>query len=303
MRKLLFAFVAALVLAAFGPAHAALKVVATTSDIAAIAREVGSSRVMVEDLSGGQPDIHFVEPKPSMIRRAADADLLVVIGAELEAGWLPPLLQTARNSRILPGASGYLDLSREMALLEVPTGVVSRAMGDVHAAGNPHYWLDPQNGIRMARAIAERLGELDPGGRQDYDRAAAAFERKITDKTAEWRVALAPLAGKPVITYHKSFEYLARAFGFRIVDQIEPKPGIAPTASHLNRLIERIRSEKIALALVEPFREQRSGQFLAEETGIRVAIIPGMTGDVPGINTYAGLFDRIVAELGKAGAP
>lgn len=284
-----------------GSALAALRVETTIEDLAAIAQAVGGEHVRVDSLTSGTRDPHFAVAKPSMIRRVYRADLLLVVGADLEIGWLPPLLQSARNGRIQPGNPGYLDLSQSVPLLGKPKGPVTRAMGDVHANGNPHYWLDPRNGVRMARAIAGRLAELDPEHAADYQARYARFEQHINAKLVEWRKALQPLAGKPVIAYHTSFLYLANAFGFRIADQVEPKPGIAPSAASLSSLINRIKSQHIGLLIMEPFYERRSAQYLHEHTGIRIAIVPQSVGAEPGIKTYTDLFDSIVKVLKSAG--
>jgi len=203
--------------------HAALQVVTTSQDLAAIAEAVGGEQVQVKSLTQGTRDPHFAAAKPSMIRKVFRADLLLVIGADMEIGWLPPLLQSARNAQVQPGNPGYLDLSSVVPLLGKTSGPVSRAMGDVHAKGNPHYWLDPRNGMRMAQAIANRLGELDPSHKDDYQQRFKDFAQTMDNKLPAWKTGLALLKGTPVIAYHKSFVYLADAFGFRIVDEVEPQ--------------------------------------------------------------------------------
>jgi ABC-type Zn uptake system ZnuABC Zn-binding protein ZnuA len=282
-------------------ATAALKVVATTQTLAALAAAVGGEHVEAKSLTPGEADPHFAEAKPSMIRAAHDAELLLAVGAELEIGWLPAVLAAARNPRILPGAAGHLDLSTGLTLLDKPAGPVTRAMGDVHAQGNPHYWLDPENGLRIAAAIERRLAALDPQHAADYRANLGAFERLLKERLTRWRAALAPLQGRPVIAYHKSFVYLARAFGFRIVAEVEPKPGIPPSPSHLQALIERIRADGIRLLIMEPFYERRSAAYLAEQTGIQLALLPHSVGAHAGIKTYFDLFDAIVAAIRASG--
>lgn len=293
--------VLAFTIVATDPASAKLKVVTTSTDIAAIASAVAGGRASVESLAPGTADLHFVEAKPSMIKRATDADLLIVVGAELEIGWMPSLQQAARNDKILSGSPGYLDLSQAVDLTDVPSGPVTRAMGDVHPYGNPHYQLDPQNGLSMARAIAARLSELDAAGAPDYAAGLDAFEKQLSVKMAQWQARMAPLKGKAAISYHKSFDYLARAFGFRLVGEVEPKPGIAPTAAHLAELVETIKARNVGLLLAEPYRETRSGEFLMEKTGIRVAVVPTSVGAQPGVNSYFDLFDRITATIAGSG--
>lgn len=278
-----------------GGAYAKLNVIATTQDSAAIAKAVGGEHVQVQSLTLGTRDPHFAEATPSMIRRVHQADLLVLIGADLEIGWLPPLLEAARNGRVLPGAPGYLDLSASLALLDKPVGPVSRAQGDVHAHGNPHYWLDPRNGLRMAQAIGARLSEIDPAHAADYRTRLAAFQQELERRLPAWQAQLAPLKGAPVVTYHKSFVYLADAFGLRLAAEVEPKPGIPPNAAHLQQLIETIRAQKIGVLIMEPYYERRSAEYLARETGIKVVVLPQSVGAQPGIVTYFDLFDAIVA--------
>jgi zinc/manganese transport system substrate-binding protein len=274
--------------------HAALRIVTTTQDVAALTEAVGGEDVEVESLTPGTRDPHYAVARPSMIRRVFRADLLLVIGADMEIGWLPPLLQSSRNPRVQPGNPGYLDLSVAVPLLGIQTGPVSRAMGDVHAKGNPHYWLDPRNGVRMARAIAARLGELDPSHAADYQRRFKAFEEEMEAKLSGWRDELRSLEGKPVIAYHTSFEYLADFFGFSIVDEVEPKPGIAPSAASLGALITRIEQEQIGVLIMEPYYERRSARYLSEHSGLRVVVLPQSVGAEDDITTYFELFDRIV---------
>ncbi|MEW6352695.1 MAG: metal ABC transporter substrate-binding protein [Pseudomonadota bacterium] len=282
--------------------QATLKVAATTQDLAAIAQELGGDRVEAISLTLGTRDPHYAEAKPSMIREVHDADLLLLVGADLEIGWLPPLLQAARNPRVLPGSAGYLDLSRTVPLLGVPSAPVARAMGDVHAQGNPHYWLNPANGLRMAQAIAARLAALDGAHAADYQARLTNFEQRLQAKITAWQAALAPLKGKPVIAYHDSFPYLADAFGLHIVAHVEPVPGIAPGPAHLQKLVARIKSEQVGLLIMEPYYERRSANYLAEQTGIKIAVLPQSVGSAPQIMTYFDLFDAIVAALQKAGA-
>ncbi|MBL4868773.1 MAG: zinc ABC transporter substrate-binding protein [Pseudomonadales bacterium] len=280
--------------------QAALRVVTTTEDLAAIAREIGGPAIEVESLTPSTRDPHFAEAKPSMIRKVYRADLLILIGADMEIGWLPPLLQSARNSRVQGGNSGFLDISTEIPLLGKMSGPVSRAMGDVHAKGNPHYWLDPRNGILMARAIAARLSELDHEHSADYQTRLASFEERLKQKIVDWQTSLAPLKGQAVIAYHTSFIYLADAFNFTIADEVEPKPGISPGASHLNHLVSRIKREKIGILIMEPYYEQRSSRYLNEQTDIQIAVLPQSVGARPDVKNYFDLFDRIVAILSEA---
>lgn len=278
-------------------AYAGLRVVTTTQDLAAIAHAIGGKHIDVQSLTAGTRDPHFAVAKPSMIRRVFGADLLLVIGADMEIGWLPPLLQAARNSRVQPGNPGYLDLSETVSLLGKSKGPITRAMGDVHAKGNPHYWLDPRNGERMARAVTERLVQLDPEHTTAYKQNLKLFTKTVNKKLPEWRKQLQHLKDKPVIAYHNSLIYLADAFGFNIVDEVEPKPGISPGASSLNELVKKIKQNNITLLLIEPYYERRSTHYLKEQTGIQIAVVPQSVGAWENIVTYTDLFDNIVKSL------
>ena len=284
-------------------AGAVLNVVATTTDVAAIATAVGGDDARVEALTAGTSDPHYVAARPSMIRRAFDADLLIVNGAELEVGWLPALLQSARNGRILEGAPGHLDLSLVVTLRDVPTGPVSRAMGDVHASGNPHFTLDPRNGAPMARAIAERMARLDPANASRYEARRQAFEADLLRGIARWTAALSDLAGRPVLVYHRTFDYFAAAFGMRIAGALEPLPGIAPTVAHLATIATLAKDQRIDLLMQEGFFERRTARALHQATGIKVAVLPHAVGARPEIETYVGLFDAMVKAIREAGAP
>lgn len=302
MRRPVIGLFALLLRFSAAPAAAELDIVTTTADLAAIARAVGGEDASVESLTSGTSDPHYAAAKPSMIRKVYRADLLLLVGADLEVGWLPAALRAGRNRNVLPGQPGHLDLSAVVELVEKPTGPVSRAMGDVHAKGNPHYWLDPENGRRMARAIAVRLQELDPSNAAGYRGRLQEFETALDRKLETWRSRLAPLEGKAVISHHTTFSYLARAFGFHVVDQVEPLPGIAPTAAHLERLIGRIDAERIGVLIMAPYYDRRAARFLNGKTGIEVVVLPQSVGATPEIATYFDLFDAIADAFADAGA-
>ncbi len=278
-------------------AKADLNVVATTQDIASISKFIGGNQVNVISLTKGSRDPHFATAKPSMIRKVFRADLVIAVGAELEIGWLPALLQSGRNSNVLPGTQGYLDLSTVVNIKGRPKVRVTRDMGDVHAAGNPHYWLNPDNGVLMANAIADRLSELYPEHEQLFHDNAKRFQSTINEKKKQWQSELSFLKGKNVISYHTSMLYLADAYGFKIVAYIEPKPGITPSASHLNKLIYTIKQQHIPLLIMEPYYEKRSAELLQRKTGIHVAVIPQSVGALPGADNYFKLFDKIAETI------
>jgi zinc/manganese transport system substrate-binding protein len=298
--SVLAAFAAAACLLGARPAAAALTVVTTTPDLAAIATEVGGDKVTVTSLAKGYQDPHFVEAKPSFVLLLNKAQLLVVVGKELEIGWLPPLVTQSRNPRIQPGAEGYLDASQGARILDTPTGAVTRAMGDVHPEGNPHYWLDPGNGVHIARAIAAKLSQLDAANAAVYTQRAADFERRLTAAVQRWKGQLAPYKGLKVITYHRSWTNFADAFGLDVIGFVEPKPGIPPTPQHTLDIINAMKAQQVKLILVEPYFDLKTPNSIASNTGGRVLVMTPSVGGVPETGDYFKLFDYDVALLLKA---
>ena len=282
---------------ASAPTWAKVNVITTTSDLAALATAIGGNKVHVNSLTKGTRDPHYAQAKPSMIRKLFRADLLIVIGAEMEIGWLPALIRSSRNHKVAAGQSGYLDISRFIELKGKSAERVTRDMGDVHAEGNPHYWLDPANGILMAKAITERLILLDSGNAKFYQGNFDEFKLELEKRIKQWKAALQDFNGEKVIAYHTSLLYLAKAFNLDVRGYIEPKPGVSPSASHLNQLIKTIKSENISYLIMEPYYETRSAQLLKRKTKINYIIIPQSVGAKPGIKTYFDLFDDIVNSL------
>jgi zinc/manganese transport system substrate-binding protein len=282
------------------PAGAAVKVVTTTEDLAALVREVGGDRVEVEALARGYQDPHFVEPKPSFILKLYSADLLVVVGRELEAAWLPPLITQSRNSKIQPGGPGYLDASLTVRILDIPTGQITRAMGDVHPMGNPHYWLDPDNGLLMAQAIRQKLSAISPKDAAYFAARYADFEKRLKEAIARWRAVMAPYRGVKVVTYHRSWPNFAEEFGLDVVGYVEPKPGIPPSPSHTLALIEEMRRQEVKLILMEPYFDQQTPNALARQTGAKVVVLPPSVGGTKEIKTYFDLFDYDINLLASA---
>jgi len=277
-----------------------LKIVTTTEDLAAIAREVGGSLVEVHSLTRGSQDPHHLEARPSLILKASYANLFIEVGADLEAGWVPALLVAARNPAIQPGAPGFLDASGGVELLEAPVGRVSRLEGDVHPMGNPHYHLDPENGKRIAGDIAERLTSLRPGQAAQFDANRKAFVGRLDEAIARWTAALQPYRGARLVTYHTSWSYFARRFGLEVVGYVEPKPGIPPSAAHINQLMQLMNRQKVGVVLMEPYFSRSVPQLLVRETGARLLVLPPSVGGAKGITTYIGLFDALVGELAAA---
>lgn len=279
------------------PSDAKLNVIASTPDLAAIAREVGGDRADVTSLAKGTEDPHFVDPKPSFIRILNQADALIEGGADLEVGWLPPLVLNARNPKIHLGQPGRIVAAEVVRLLEVPTGPIDRSMGDVHPFGNPHFTLDPLNGKLIAERIKERLCVLSAADCPLFTTNAKQVEDKIDSRLALWQKQMAPLRGTKVVTYHRSYSYLAERFGLRVLNTIEPKPGIPPSASHARDLITQMKAEGVKLILMEPNRERKTPAFLAQQTGARVVMIPSMVGGSKEAGDYLALFDHIVKTL------
>src|SRR5450759_802369 len=280
-----------------------LKVVTTLSDFASLAQTIGGDRVDADSIAKGYQDPHFVEPKPSFVLKLHDADVLIVAGLELEIGYLPPLLDQARNERIRPTGAGYLDASTGCEILEKPTTAVTRAMGDVHPYGNPHYWLDPNNGRVIARAIAAKLTALDPGGAANYAKNLADFETKLKAAEVRWAARLAPFKATKIVTYHSSWPNFAKAFSLDVVGFLEPKPGIPPSPQHKLEIINLMREQKVPLILMEVYFDRKDPDFVASKTGARVVMIPPSVGGEPAAKDYLSLFDvdveKIVSALEK----
>jgi zinc/manganese transport system substrate-binding protein len=279
------------VLAAAPPAGATVNVMASTEDLAALAREVGGDRVKVETIARGYQDPHFVEAKPSFILKMAKADLLVVVGRELEIGWLPPLIQQSRNAKIQVGADGYLDASLTAKILEIPTGQITRAMGDVHPLGNPHYWLDPDNGRRIARAIADKLAAMAPADASYFAARYADFDKRLAEAGKRWDATMAPYKGLKVVTYHRSWPNFVDRFGLDVIGYVEPRPGIPPSPGHTIDLIAEMKRQNVKILLVEPYFDLKTPQSIGRETGARVLVMPPSVGGVKEITDYITLFD------------
>ncbi len=272
-------------------AHAAINVVTSTQDLAAIVKEIGGDRVTVESLAKGYQDPHFVEAKPSFILRLNRADLLVAVGRELEIGWLPALITQSRNSKIQPGSAGYLDASQNAKILDIPTGPITRAMGDVHPQGNPHYWLDPGNGRRIAQAVQGKLTELSRGDAAYFAQRYADFDRRLSEATTRWKAAMAPYKGLKVVTYHRSWTNFADAFGLDVIGFVEPKPGIPPSPAHTLNLEQEVKRQNVKLVLVEPYFDLKTPNAIGRDTGARVLVMPPSVGGVKEVNDYFQLFD------------
>jgi zinc/manganese transport system substrate-binding protein len=281
-------------------AQAKLNVMTTTEDLAAIAREVGGDRASVESIARGYQDPHFVEAKPSFILKLQKADLLIAVGKELEIGWLPPLVTQSRNGKIQPGGDGYLDASTRARILDIPTGQVTRAMGDVHPQGNPHYWLDPENGKVIARSLAEKFSQLRPADRAYFDQRAADFTARVDEAQKRWLSMMAPYKGTKVVTYHRSFSNFAERFGLDVIGYVEPRPGIPPTPQHTLDLMTEMKRQNVKLVLVEPYFDLKTPNSIGRDTGARVLVMPPSVGGVKEASDYLKLFDYDIGLLVNA---
>jgi len=311
-----------------------LNVVTTTTNLASIAEAVGGDHVNVSAISTGREDPHSIAAKPSYMLKAKKADLWIRIGLELEIGYEGLILEGSRNARIHVGSPGHLDVSEGIAPLEVPTGKVSRTMGDVHPLGNPHYWLDPSNGTIIARNICRRLKQLDPEHAGDYDRNLAAFllnldnamfgaklveavggeklwkmqsdgtlDGFLKDQTLSldgWLAKLKPFEHAKIVTYHRSWPYFARRFHLDIVAELEPKPGIPPGPAHILEVINTMKSDKAGLILMEPFYNRADADAVAEKTGAKVVVAATSVNGQEGADSYIAMIDNIVTRLGSA---
>jgi len=295
--KFTIAALSAALLLAGSPAGAEVNVVTTTQDLGAIAQEIGGDKIKVTSLARGYQDPHFVEAKPSFMLTLNRADLLIVVGRELEAAWLPALITQSRNAKVQPGSAGYLDPSMSARILEIPSGTITRAMGDVHALGNPHYWLDPENGRRIAKAIKDKLSQMDPANAGYYAGREADFGRRLSEAQERWKAQMAPYKGLKVITYHRSWANFVEAFGLEVVGYVEPKPGIPPTPQHTLDVINAMKAQNIKLILVEPYFDLKTPNSIAEKVGGRVVVLPPSVGGVPQASDYFKLFDTDIALL------
>jgi zinc/manganese transport system substrate-binding protein len=277
-----------------------LTVVTATTDMAALAQEVGGDRISVESIAKGYQDPHFVEAKPSFLLKLRQADLLIVVGLQLEIGWLPPLITQSGNARVQVGANGYLDASQFAEILDIPTGTVTRAMGDVHPLGNPHYWLDPDNGRRIAKGIAAKLGELDPADTGYFQERFQDFDKRLGVAEQKWEAEMKPFRGRKVVTYHNSFPNFAKHFGLNVIGYVEPRPGIPPTPSHTIELIGLMKRENCKVILVEPYFDLKTPDSIARETGGKVVQYLPSIGGEKDVTDYFKLFDYDIALLMQA---
>ena len=277
-------------------AAAQIRVVATTPDLAAVAREIGGDRVNVVALAKPTEDPHFVDAKPSFIVTLNRADALIDGGAELELGWLPPLLENARNGKIAAGAPGRIVASEGIRLVEIPTSF-DRSKGDIHSLGNPHFMIDPLNVKIVARNIATHFAQIDPKSAATYSANLSKFNTRLDTKLAQWQQQLAPYKGAKIVTYHRDFPYLAQRFGLVTLDELEPKPGIAPSPAHLAQVIGKMKANNAKVILVQPFQNRKTAETVARQTGATVIDAPQQPGAAPNTSTYFDSMDNLVRAI------
>ena len=296
------AALAAVVLGA-GALPAQLKVVTSTTDLASIAKAVGGARLSVSHVSEGYQDPHFAEAKPSFLLRMREADVFAYVGLDLEIGWMPLLVDGARNPRIRPGAAGHVNVSDAISVLDA-RAQADRSQGDVHPLGNPHYWLDPDNGRKIARLFDRKFSQLAPAHSAEFSRNRQQFEARLNAAEKDWQDELALIKGKPVVAFHTSWKYLAEYAGMNIVGFMEPKPGVPPSPSHLAGLILQMKRTGAKAIIMEPFYSRKDADFVASKTGARVVILPPSVGSIRGepLNDYIQLLQydiRLLASVLK----
>mgnify|MGYP001323219058 CR=1 FL=1 len=272
---------------------AAIEVVTTTTDLLSIVRSIGGERVRASSIGKGNEDPHFVEPRPSFMMTLGRARLLFCIGLELEI-WLKPLIDGARNMTIQPGSPGYVDCSQAVEIKEIPQTRVDPSMGDVHPLGNPHYWLDPENGIRIAALAAQKLSEADPEGAAEYRKNFEAFKTDLESRIPRWQELLAGFKNRAVACFHSSWIYFTDAFDLKIIGYVEPRPGVPPTGSELARLVFAMKTANCKLILREQYHSDRFANMAAEKAGGTVLVMPASVGAETDIRSYADLIDSIV---------
>jgi|WetSurMetagenome_2_1015567.scaffolds.fasta_scaffold194900_2 zinc/manganese transport system substrate-binding protein len=276
-----------------------IKVVTTLTDLQSITRIIGGENVDAFAIATGFQNPHFVDPKPSYILKLSRADVFVTVGLDLETGWVPPLLNSARNSKIQKGGDGYVDASVNVPLLQIPTSA-SRGQGDIHIFGNPHYWLDPLNGKIIAKNICDALVRVDPDHRTTYEANLGKFNQAVDAKTKEWTEKMRPYIGTNIIAYHNEWPYFEQRFGLHIVDFLEPKPGIPPSPSQLLKVINEIKRDHIKIIIISPYFTTESADLVARSTGAKVVTLATSVGANKNIESYLDLFDYNVSQMLQA---
>jgi zinc/manganese transport system substrate-binding protein len=299
-RPVALALLGALAALATPAAAAPLKIVTTTEGLAAVAREVAGDRAQVESLSRGVQDPHFVDANPMLAVKLRNADLLVDVGLELEIGWLPPLVNQSRNAAIQPGGARRFTAASAIQVLDVPGGPVSRAEGDLHPGGNPHFMTDPRRVGKIAAALAAKLSGLDAAGAAQYATRAADFQRRLDTALARWKAEVAPDQGKKIFTRHRTMTYFFDWTGISSAGELEPRPGVPPPPAHLADLVQIAKREGVKAISIENFYDTKSAEVVARYSGAKIVLIPGDVGGEPGVDTYEKYLDVVVKRIGGA---
>ena len=297
MAALAAALVGGAPLTSVGTAAAQLKVVTSTTDLYDIAKEVGANKITATHIGEGYQDPHFIEAKPSFVLQLRSADVWAFVGLDLEIGWMPLLLQGARNPKLQPGQPGYVDASRVISVLDMARGNVDRSQGDVHPLGNPHYWLDPENGRRIAKLFRETFSQLDSKNAAVYAANEKAFTQRLDAAERTWQADLAKIKGQPVVAWHTSWRYFAEYTGMNIVGFMEPKPGVPPSPAHLAGLIQTMKQTGAKVIVMEPFYDRKTADFVASKTGAKVLVLPPSVGGTKGLDDYIQLMTYDIKQL------
>jgi len=277
-----------------------VKVVTTTQGLAAIAKEVGGDRIQVESLSRGVQDPHFVDANPILAVKLRNAELLIDVGLDLEIGWLPPLVNQSRNGDIQPAGSRRLTAASAVAVLDIPTGPVSRAQGDLHPGGNPHFMTDPRRAAKVAQAIADRLSALDARNATYYAQRLQEFQKRLATDQTRWQAELAPVKGKKLFTRHRTMTYFFEWTGVVPAGELEPRPGVPPPPGHLADLVGVAQREGVKAISVENYYDTKSAEVVARHSGAKIVQIPGDVGGEPGLDTYEKYVDTVVKRIAGA---
>ncbi|MCC7141454.1 MAG: zinc ABC transporter substrate-binding protein [Candidatus Eisenbacteria bacterium] len=287
-----------------GHAEAKVQIVTTLPNLASIASEVGGEWVEVEAIAAGYQDPHYVQARPSYARRLRDADLLIANGLELESGWLPLLIDSARNPAVRPGSAGFLDAASAVPrILEVPGGPVDRSLGDVHPQGNPHLDLDPRNGVAIAAAISRSLAKIDPGHASVYEANHAAYARRLGDRIVAWETRAAGLRGQAFVAFHKEWEYFGDWLGLRLVGYVEDRAGIPPTPRHLLDLVSTMERESVGTILLAPYNDRKAAEGVAAKAGAEIRVLATQVGATAQVPRYEDLFEEALNALVAAAPP
>lgn len=280
------------------PALASISVVAATPELADITKSIGGSSVSVYSIAKPNQDYHMIEPRPSDVGRISRADVVVRIGLDLDM-WMDALMNAASNGRVNKGGSGYVDASVGIARLEIPHEQITGASGDIHVDGNPHYFYDPENGKIMAHNIMLGLIRVSPRGRAAFESNYRQLAADIDSHTAAWQKELSPYRGRPVVIYHASAIYFLRRFGLKQFGELEPKPGIPPTAPHIQGLIRRMKEGKVTAMVIESIYPRRFPDLIARETGAKYVVVPYSVGAL-GTKSYIDMIDAWVSKYKEA---